>query len=158
MQKYFLWATALATLGSGLALPVSAAPLTGRHFGAARLNAVRLSEPAGGFSYLPPAGWKIRTFPGLKYKISYTTPAQGFAPNISVVDETSALPLKDYVRAGMSHMNLAYSQFRISSQAPFSTSSGLHGVRLMSDGTVGGRHVRQVFYIFPAPSSRKIMS
>ena len=158
MQKRFLQAGVPVVLGLGLMLPASAVPLTAAgHFSARRLNAERLSEPAGGFSYVPPTGWKIRTFPGAKYRISYTTPAQGFAPNINVVDEVAALSLKDYVRAGMSHMNLAYSHFRILSQAPFSTASGVHGVRLMADGTVGGRHVRQAFYIFPAAHSRKII-
>ena len=143
---------AAAVLSLAALAPVSAAPA-----GHAETSAVRLSEPSGGFSYLPPAGWRIRTFPGAKYKISYTTPAHGFAPNLNVVDETAAVGLSDYVRASMSHMNLAYSQFRLLSQGAFSTSSGLHGIRVVCQGTLSSRTVRQIFYIFSAPSNRKII-
>ena len=150
MSARFLLAAAALSLAP--VLPASAAPAS--HVGA---SAARLSEPSGGFSYLPPAGWKIRTFPGLKYKICYTTPAGGFAPNINVVDETAPVSLAEYIRVSMAHMNLAYSQFQLLSQAPFVTSSGLHGVRLVSRGTMNSRSVRQIFYVFPAPSSRKII-
>ena len=54
-------------------------------------------------------------------------------------------------------MNLAYSKFRVLSQTSFATRPGLRGVRLVSDGTLNSRNVRQIFYIFPAPSNRKII-
>ena len=156
MHQRFLLASVLAALSFGAVMPVSAGPLPAVHFGK-RLYATRLSEPAGGFSYVPPPGWKIRTFPGAKYKISYATPAQGFAPNLNVVDETAAVGLSDYVRVSMTHMNMAYSQFHVLSQGAFRTSSGLSGIRVMSQGTINGKAVRQIFYVFPAPSSRKII-
>lgn len=41
----------------------------------------------GVFSYVPPSGWKVQDFPGLKFKISRGEAVKGFAPNIVVVDE-----------------------------------------------------------------------
>ena len=143
---------AAAALGLAYTPPVSAAPAG--HIGA---SAARLSEPSGGFSYVPPAGWKIRTFPGLKYKICYTMAAGGFAPNINAADETAPVGLNQYVQVSMAHMNLVYSEFHLLNQTPFVTGSGLHGVRLVSTGTISNRTMRQIFYIFPAPSSRKII-
>lgn len=115
----------------------------------------RLSEPAGGFSYLPPAGWHIRTFPGLKYQVCYTTPAGGFAPNINTVDEVAPLPLGPYVQLSVSQMKRAYTSLHVLGQKPFVTASGVHGIRMATDGVVGGRHMHQVFYVFPGTSSRK---
>jgi len=145
---------AAAALSLALVLPASAGPVPAGHAGS---SAARLSEPSGGFSYIPPTGWKIRTFPGLKYKICYTTPMGGFAPNINAADETAPVGLNKYVQVSMAHMNLAYSQFHLLNQTPFVTGSGLHGIRLVSTGTISNRTLRQIFYIFPAPSSRKII-
>jgi hypothetical protein len=123
----------------------------------AACQAGRLTEPTGGFSYSPPPGWKIRTFPGLKYKICYAAPAHGFAPNIDVVDETAPMSLAEYMRVSMTHMHLVYAKFHVVTQGAFLTSSSLHGVRLVSNGTINGKNVRQIFYVFPAAKNRKIV-
>ena len=153
MRSRCLRAAVLAALSFGLILPmtartVNAAPSSG--------TSARLTEPAGGFSYVPPAGWHVRTFPGLKYKISYVV-AAGFAPNINAVDETAAVPLDQYVQMNLAQVKRVYTAFHILGQSPFVTSSGLHGIRLAAQGTVTGRNVHQMFYLFPAPDSRKIV-
>ena len=83
--------------------------------------------------------------------------AAGFAPNINVVDETAAVPMGQYVKMSFAQMKQTYTDYRMLSQAPFVTSAGLQGVRIVSQGTVVGRHVHQIFYIFPAPKNRKII-
>ena len=138
---------ALSVLTVGLAAAFSITPA---------LAQGRLSEPAGGFSYLPPAGWHIRTLPGLKYKISYAMPANGFAPNINVVDEVSAMPLDKYLQLSMVGMRKAYTKLRVLKQAPFVTASGVPGERLAVEGVVGDKHMHQIFYVFPA-NNRKIV-
>ena len=146
MQIPFKYA-ALSVLTVGLAVTLPTLPA---------LAQTRLSEPAGGFSYLPPAGWHIKTLPGLKYKISYAMPANGFAPNINVVDEVSAMPLDKYLQFSMVGMRKAYTSLHVLKQAPFVTASGVHGERLAVDGVVGDKHMHQVFYVFPA-NNRKIV-
>ncbi len=118
----------------------------------------RLSEPSGGFSYVPPAGWKVKTFPGLKYKICYAAPSAGFAPNITTLDETAPVGLDEYVRVSFANMKRAYTKLAIKSQGAFVTNSGLRGSRTVTNGTMQGRNVRQVFYIFPAANNRKILA
>lgn len=149
-----VWAALFsATLWFGLAGPgaakTTAMPASGL--------AARLSEPAGGFSYVPPPGWHIRTFPGAKYRISFAKPAAGFAPNINVVDETAAVSLDRYMQMSQPAMQKAYTGFHVLSQSPFVTNAGLHGVRMAVDGTFAGRHVRQTFYVFAAANNRKII-
>ncbi len=147
MPFRFLPAAALPALMLGLTCVLPASPVLAQ--------GTRLSEPAGGFSYLPPAGWHIRTFPGLKYKVCYTTPANGFAPNINTVDEVAPMALGPYMQISVSHMKLAYTSLHVVGQRPFVTASGLRGVRMATDGVVGDKHMHQVFYVFPGSNNRK---
>ncbi len=148
MSSRFLCTAALLPLTLGLTVILPAPPVSAQG---------RLSEPAGGFSYQPPAGWHIRTFPGLKYKICYTTPAGGFAPNINTVDEVAPMPMGPYVQLSVSQMKRAYTSLHVLSQKPFVTASGLSGVRMATDGIVGGKQMHQIFYIFPGSSNRKFV-
>lgn len=147
MQLRFLSASALLPLAVGLAITAPALP--------APAQGTRLSEPAGGFSYLPPTGWHIRTFPSLKYKICYTTPANGFAPNINTVDEVAPMAMGPYMQLSVTQMKRAYTNLHVLSQNPFVTASGIHGIRMATDGVVGGKHMHQVFYVFPSANNHK---
>lgn len=146
-RAYGVCMSVFATLCFGTAVPAKPVMMG---------QPARLTEPTGGFSYLPPPGWKIRTFPGLKYRISYTM-SVGFAPNINVIDETVAAPLGQYMQMSLGPMKQTYTNLHVLSQVPFTTSSGLPGMRMAVDGTVTGRHLRQIFYVFAAPSNRKIV-
>lgn len=118
----------------------------------------RLSEPAGGFSYLPPVGWRIKTVPGMKYKVCDTVSAGGFAPNLMASDDTDPLPLVTYVHASLAKMQQAHADLHVLSLAPFVTSSGIRGMRLAVVVTRTNRRLYQVFYVFPTPGSRKILT
>lgn len=117
----------------------------------------RISEPTGGFSYVPPPGWRSRPFPGLKYKICYANPKGGFAPNINILDETAAVPLDKYLQLSLVGMKRAYTTLAVVGQKPFVTASGIHGIRMAVNGTTGGRNMHQVFYVFPTRTARKIV-
>lgn len=145
MPSRFLVTVALLPLALAVTLPLAPALAQG----------TRLSEPAGRFSYVVPAGWRIRPFPGLKYKVCYTTPANGFAPNINTVDEVTPMAMGPYMQLSISHMKLAYTKLHILGQKPFVTASGIHGIRMATDGVVGDKHMHQVFYVFPGANNRK---
>ncbi len=147
MQPRFLCAIALSVLTVGLAVSVPAVP--------ALAQGTRVSEPTGGFSYVPPPGWHTKPFPGLKYKICYTNSLGGFAPNINILEETAAVPLDKYMQISLVGMKQAYTTFAILSQKPFVTASGIRGVRMVVNGTTGGRNMHQVFYVFPGANDRK---
>ncbi len=149
MQIRFLSTAALLPFAVGMAATVLVPP--------ASAQGTRLTEPAGGFSYLTPAGWHIRTFPGLKYKICYTTPANGFAPNINTVDEVAPMALGPYMQLSVTQMKRAYASLHVVSQNPFATASGLRGVRMVTDGVVGDKHMHQIFYVFPGANNRKFV-
>src|SRR6266481_3355461 len=78
-------------------------------------------EKAGGFSYDPPQGWQIITFPGLKYRISHGPTQNGFAPNINVIDEPFRGTLAEYVDLNLVTMKKMFVDARLLKRDDFQT-------------------------------------
>jgi hypothetical protein len=93
-----LFASFLVMMAAGL--PCLAQGLGARHF-----------EKGGGFSFQPPAGWKIMEIPGMKYKGVFGPPADGFSPNINFVDEAALDHLRDYVERGLNTEQSFFKEF-----------------------------------------------
>lgn len=108
----------------------------------------RHTDEAGRFSFVPPADWTVRSVPGVKYRVVFGPAQSGFAPNINVVDEEYKGTLDDYVKANLSALRTKLGKFRVVEQGEFKTTSGLHGVRMVSDSEHSGYHLRQSFYFF----------
>ena len=117
----------------------------------------RLIETEGGFSYVPPIGWQVKTFPGLKYKLSCAKPSGGFMPNINVVDESAAVSMTDYIQLTSTQLKRQFPDFISLGQTAFVTSSGIQGVRLDSEATLNGHKLRQIYYLFAGQGDRKIV-
>jgi hypothetical protein len=114
-----------------------------------------LTEAEGGFSYSPPKGWKISEVPGLKYKLSVGTPANGFAPNINVVDEAFSGTLDEYVEANLKTMEGVFKGFKKLGKTSFDTKSGLKGVRVVIEDNQQDKILRQTFYFFERKDGKK---
>jgi hypothetical protein len=102
-------------------------------------------EPAGGFSYLPPAGWTLMDFPGLKYKVAIGPVTDGFAANINVVDESYHGNLSDYVAANSKNMKAVFKNMKVESQDNFQSDSGEHGCVMICSDEQQGKSLRQTF-------------
>ena len=139
---------ASAVLAACLMVPALAAPSAAP---------ATLVDESGGFSYVPPPGWHVRSFPGMKYKISYGKPTDRFAPNINVVDETAALPLADYARFSQKQMQRLFPGFHLLSVSPFVTTRGLRGFRMRAEASPTGRKLRQTSYLFAGHGDRKVI-
>ena len=61
-------------------------------------EARRHREPAGGFSYIPPKDWFVRSFSGSKYKIVHTETVDKFTSNINLGDEIKRGSAEEYAR------------------------------------------------------------
>ena len=131
------------------------------HFSAALLALAlpSLAAPSipAGLLYQPPPGWRLTTVPGLKYKVSFTHPANGFATNLNIVDETAPMSIEEYARQNIVTMKRRLPGFQLTGQSPFATAAGLRGVRLRGKSSPGGRALRQVFYLFPGRGSQKFV-
>jgi hypothetical protein len=106
------------------------------------------------FSYVPPQGWKVVEFPGLKYKIAYAAPAKAFAANINVVSEKYGRSLEDYARDNVAQMQSTGGGFALLGQTEFTTSEGLRGIKLITETddmySKEKRRLRQTQYLFNA--------
>jgi hypothetical protein len=105
---------------------------------------------AAGFSYVPPQGWEVRDFPGLKYKIAAAAPADGFAPNLNVVDEAFAGSLDTYVSLNLQNLAKALPGYEKVSQETFRTADGVDATKLVVLSTQSNVPLRQLFYMVPA--------
>ncbi len=112
----------------------------------------------GLFSYVPPDGWNVLEFPGVKYKLSRGQPAKGFAPNINVVEEAYAKSLDDYVKDNMANMKKSFQGLKILSQNDFITSKGVRAIRMVTerDDDLTKKRLRQIFYFFDAGNKKLV--
>jgi hypothetical protein len=111
-----------------------------------------------GFSFVAPPGWEVRPFPGLKFKVVVGPAADGFAPNINVVDEKANIPLDDYVTGNLDTMQQVFQRFRLVKQDAFKTAAGLEGGRLFVENEQGGKLLRQIFYFFGKGDTKYVLT
>jgi hypothetical protein len=115
------------------------------------------SEAAGGFRYVMPKGWTIAEFPGMKFKIARGFQADGFTPNISVFDESFSGSVEDYANANLKQIETIFQNFKNLGKSVFITNSGLKGIRLATEATQMGNHLRQTFYFFKGKAGKMLV-
>lgn len=118
----------------------------------------RHTETAGGFSFIPPEGWKIRDFPGRKFKVVVGPANEGFAPNINIVDESFDGSLEDYVKANLNALPKVLKKYRFIKQDDFVTAAGLKGVRVIVESEQNSRLLRQSFYFFSKKNTKFVIT
>ncbi len=145
----------IITLHLGLLLLLSM-PLV---FDANAQQAERQDFGGGGiFSYVPPNGWNVLEFPGLKFKISRGAPVKGFAPNIVVADEAYNKSLDDYAKDNIATMQKLFHGLKIISQTDFTTSDGTRVIKLLTerDDDISKQKLRQVYYFYNAGNKKLV--
>jgi hypothetical protein len=115
-------------------------------------------EEEGGFSYVPPEGWDIAEYPGLKYRISRGASENQFAPNINVVDEQFDAFLETYVDANIEAMRDFVEGFNLVEREEIVTNEGARSIKLTVDGEHYQRKLRQYFYFFDAGERKYIVT
>jgi len=145
----------LGTAGSCLSEPDKAAPTS-----AASVDAARITEAAGGFSYIPPAGWTIGTgipFNTLKYRGYVGDLDGGLKGALIAQDANSPKALDAFVQDDIAEYQKQTPAPNILSNAAFTTDSGLQGVKLVVELTQNGVLKRLVFYMFAGRGDQKII-
>jgi hypothetical protein len=95
------------------------------------------------YSWVPPSGWQLRDFPGLKYKALIGAAAHGLAANLNVVDEVAGnMPLDQYVDQSITKLKQLFATLKVLKREPFITDSGLKGVKVTIDDTQQGKMLR----------------
>jgi hypothetical protein len=117
----------------------------------------RYAEKSGKFSYAPPENWRMSAVPGLKYEIAIGPTRDGFASNITVVDEEFNGSLDDYVKSNVEALKANFKGLTLEVPGKFRTKDGVQGVRLISESEQAGRRLRQGFYFFETGSTKYVV-
>jgi hypothetical protein len=133
-------------LGLCLTLMASCGP-TDRHY-----------EPEGGFSYVPPVGWKLVDASALAYKVAVGPETDGFATNLTVVDEPFDGSLDEYVSSAMDGLSQYFDSFQVLSQEEFKPEESAPGVRIVAENVQVGRVLRQRFYLFDGGAKKLVVT
>ncbi len=114
----------------------------------------------GLFSYVPPDGWKVVEFPGLKYKICLGEPVKGFAPNIVVTDEAYEKSLDDYVKDNVAAMQQIFQGQKILSQTDFTISGGARAVKMVTErhDPQSNKNIRQTYYFIELGNKKLVVT
>jgi hypothetical protein len=112
----------------------------------------------GVFSYVPPNGWTVGEFPGLKFRISHGVPVNGFAPNIVVTDEAYNKSLDDYAKDNLANLQKIFRGLKVLGQTDFTTSDGSRVIRLITERNddASKKRLRQVFYFYDAGNKKLV--
>jgi hypothetical protein len=105
-------------------------------------------ERSGGFSYVPPSGWKVTDFGGLKYKVVLGQPKNGFAPNLNCMEEAGG-PVETCVDGTIATLTNAIPGWQLVRREKFVTDSGIQGAKIVSEMQQQGKRLRQSAYFLP---------
>lgn len=121
-------------------------------------SAERYHEPSGGFSYIPPAGWEVVKASTLAYKVAVGPETDGFAANLTIVDEPFDGSLDEYVSSALDGLGQYFESFQVLSQEEFTPEEGAPGVRIVAENMQGGRALRQSFYLFDTGTKKYVVT
>lgn len=117
----------------------------------------KISDAAGGFSYVAPKGWQVRKIGASKHLVAYAKPARNFAPNINImIDDTfPGRDLDAYTKVNRANMVEQRDEFKDFGQQPFLTKSGLKGLRVVAEVASDAGRLRYVSYFFTARGGKR---
>ena len=111
-----------------------------------------------GFSYALPTGWKAVDKPNQKFKVAIdeSHAVEGMAPNIMIKQGQFAGTIEQFAEQTKAGFKKAYPTFAELATDEFKTESGVTCVRVVATNEIGGRKVRQTFYMFPGANDLKL--
>ena len=115
-------------------------------------------EEGGRFSFVPPDGWQVVQLPGMKYGVFSGPTANGFAPNINVLDEAYAGSLDDYVTLSIRNLRVMFPQFLKLSQEDLKLDSGLPAVRVVGRNSMNNMEMEQTMYFVKRSSKMFVIT
>lgn len=116
-------------------------------------------EPAGGFSYVPPEGWEIaEPSSATAYKVARSQAGEGFAANITLVDEAFTGSLEEYVSLSIDNMGAFFEGLQELGRDTFELDEGSPGVRVATENVQSGLALHQVFYFFDLGAKKLVIT
>ena len=85
-------------------------------------------------------------------------PANGFAPNINIVEESFSGSLDKYVEGNLETLKKTFPDYKQLSKENFTTTSGEKGVKLATENQQGGRLLRQTAFFFDGGNKKYVVT
>jgi len=117
----------------------------------------RYIEKEGGFSYIPPNGWRVMELLPLKYKIIEIVTNSKLAPFIYFDDEISNRSLDEYAEIVSKEFIQVHKETSIISQGYFITIEGQQGLKVVYSDVQNELHLYQINYYF-SNGERKLVA
>jgi hypothetical protein len=108
----------------------------------------RITESAGGFSYVAPTGWTVTAYSGSNFKVAMGEKTGNFTPNINFVEEANSDSLSSYIDMNMSGLSQSIPGAVVISLEDFTTNDGLQGNKVVIEDTQNGVKMTQICYFF----------
>lgn len=116
-------------------------------------------EPEGGFSYVPPEGWEIvEPSTATAYKVARSQSGEGFAANLTMVDEAFTGALEEYVALSLDNMSEFFEGLQVISRDAFETDEGSSGIRVATENMQSGMALSQIFYFFDLGTKKLVVT
>jgi len=114
------------------------------------INTVSCAGDIAHFSYDPPEGWEVQDRPdmGMNYRVWMTTPTDGFAPNITIVEADFAGSNEEFVRINTPNMTKALPPLDGISRQEFVSDSELKAIKLTWTTEVFSKFLSQSVFVF----------
>jgi hypothetical protein len=119
------------------ASPSDSTDASGRHY-----------EREGGFSFVPPKGWKIETVRGFKYKSAVDYRPSSFPPNIVLTDDPYDGSLEAFTLMFKALARNAFQSLTVIEQKPFVPDGGTSAIRLVIESVQNRLTLHQTIYLF----------
>lgn len=116
-----------------------------------------VSEPTGGFSYFVPAGWTISKIDGMQFQIARDKGANGFYPNLNILQEKNKFTFEEYYKANIAQLKEFISDYKELLTEEFITSAGLKGKKHTCSCKQVGKNLFQAYYFFERKDKTKTM-
>jgi hypothetical protein len=117
-----------------------------------------MASGSGKFAFDSPPGWTKQPFGGLKHDVVMGPAANGFTPNINIVEERFRGSIDAYVQGSIDSMNRMLQNAQILAQSEFTTTDGLEGRRMTIENDQFGHRLRQTFYFFEQGSQKFVVT
>jgi hypothetical protein len=118
----------------------------------------RIYEREGGFSYVPPAGWKAQSSKSFKYQIVVGPVSNGFAANMNFQIEETNMPFKDYVDLSRNNISKLVATAVIKSSNAFEIRSGSSAARIVWEASINQRNAHINSYLVDGKTQKFVIT
>ena len=121
-------------------------------------EANRVFEREGGFSYVPPAGWKVQRASSFKYQIVIGPASNGFTPNMNFLIEDSNMPFQEYVDLSKANIPKLLPNSVVKSSAAFDLKSGSSAAKIIWDTNINQNNIRINSYLVDGKTRKFVIT